>query len=42
MMTKSPQNIGIKGIEVYIPGQAVNQAELENLMAFLKVNTPLG
>ncbi|CAK9437516.1 uncharacterized protein LODBEIA_P18940 [Lodderomyces beijingensis] len=29
MMTKSPQNIGIKGIEVYIPGQAVNQAELE-------------
>ncbi|KAI5967233.1 ERG13 [Candida theae] len=28
-MTKSPQNIGIKGIEVYIPGQAVNQAELE-------------
>lgn len=29
MMTKSPQNIGIKGIEVYIPGQAVNQTELE-------------
>ncbi|CAI5756170.1 unnamed protein product [Candida verbasci] len=28
-MTKSPQNIGIKGIEVYIPGQAVNQTELE-------------
>ncbi|ODV72446.1 hydroxymethylglutaryl-CoA synthase [Cyberlindnera jadinii NRRL Y-1542] len=24
-----PQNIGIKAIEVYIPGQAVNQAELE-------------
>ncbi|KAK6457383.1 hydroxymethylglutaryl-coenzyme A synthase C terminal-domain-containing protein [Scheffersomyces xylosifermentans] len=24
-----PQNIGIKGIEVYIPGQAVNQSELE-------------
>lgn len=28
-MTNSPQNIGIKGIEVYIPGQAVNQADLE-------------
>ncbi|KAI5957220.1 ERG13 [Candida jiufengensis] len=28
-MTKSPQNIGIKGIEVYIPSQAVNQTELE-------------
>ncbi|EDO17779.1 hypothetical protein Kpol_541p22 [Vanderwaltozyma polyspora DSM 70294] len=24
-----PQNIGIKGIEIYIPGQFVNQAELE-------------
>ncbi|KAG7192068.1 3-hydroxy-3-methylglutaryl coenzyme A synthase [Scheffersomyces spartinae] len=24
-----PQNIGIKGIEVYIPGQAVNQSALE-------------
>lgn len=24
-----PQNIGIKGIEVYIPSQAVNQSELE-------------
>lgn len=24
-----PQNVGIKGIEVYIPAQAVNQAELE-------------
>lgn len=28
-MTQSPQNVGIKGIEVYIPGQAVNQTELE-------------
>lgn len=28
-MTNSPRNIGIKGIEVYIPGQAVNQSELE-------------
>ena len=28
-MTNSPQNIGIKGIEVYIPGQAVNQSDLE-------------
>ncbi|KAI3406885.1 ERG13 [Candida oxycetoniae] len=32
-MTKSPQNIGIKGIEVYIPGQAVNQSELEKFDA---------
>ena len=29
VMTNSPQNIGIKGIEVYIPGQAVNQSDLE-------------
>lgn len=29
MTSQRPQNIGIKAFQIYIPGQAVNQAELE-------------